>query len=281
MKISVRKLFSSKSKKEKQSNVRYQKYIPHVCIVSICVVLIAAGVGIIFTRQIEDTAARNEYEQLRDLFFSPAASQEQNPEQRPEIENTTSETGYTIPEIEEDEPDNLSLLLMEELAMINEDLIGWISIENYIEYPVVRGTDNDKYIHTTFSGERNRAGAIFMDYRNHGGFDDHTVILFGHLTGNGTMFAPLVNYINRSFLQENPIITITTRDGEILHYRIFYAKKTDAWDVAYETGFTGNTQAAPAFPDAPANASHFLMLSTCAPGDDKNERILVFAALDD
>jgi len=273
----VRKLFSSKSKRKKQSNVRYRKYIPHVCIVFVCVGLIAVGAWVIFSGQIEDATARNEYEQLRDIFMSPPDSQMQHPDN----EDTDTEAEDVGPETGENEPDNLSLLSMEELARINDDFIGWISIENHIEYPVVRGTDNDKYIHITFSGERNRAGAIFMDYRNRGGFDDRITILFGHRTRDGTMFSPLLNYTNRSFLQENPLITITTRNGDILTYRIFAAKRTDAWDVAYEAGFSGNTQAAPAFPGAPANATRFLLLSTCSSSEDRNERILVFAALDD
>jgi len=93
------------------------------------------------------------------------------------------------------------------------------------------------------------------------------------------MFSPLVNYLDRSFLQENPIITITTRDGNELTYRVFSAIQTDAWDEAYEIGFINPTSAVSVFPNAPVNASRFLLLSTCTPSSDRDERIIVFASL--
>lgn len=269
----MQKLFRSKSEDDDQTNVRYRKYIPHVCVVFVCVALIVVGLIIIFAGKAEDDSAGDEYAHLREIFANSPGSQGQHAGD--EIDDPGNQDAH------DEDADSLGLLPIEELIKMNEDFIGWISIKGHIEYPVVRGLDNDKYIYTTFSGESNKAGAIFMDYRNEGGFDDHITILFGHRMRNGTMFAPLVNYINRSFLQENQIINITTRDGEILTYKIFAAKKTDAWDAFYEIGFSGNTPPASLFPDAPENASRFLLLSTCTASDDRNERILVFAYLDD
>ena len=120
-----------------------------------------------------------------------------------------------------------------------------------------------------------------MDNRNRNGFDDHVAILFGHRMRDGTMFSPLLNYQSRSFMQENPTITITTREGNELTYWIFAAKKTDAWDPAYDIGFTNSAGAAETFPNTPANASRFLLLSTCTPSSDIDERFIVFAALAD
>ena len=120
-----------------------------------------------------------------------------------------------------------------------------------------------------------------MDYRNREGFDSYVTILFGHRTRDRTMFSPLVNYLDKSFLQENPLITITTRDGDELTYTIFAAKLTDAWDRAYEISFSDSSRAASVFPNAPADASRFLLLSTCTPSSDREERIIVYAALND
>ena len=285
----MRKLFSSKGKrkvnkhggtdKNRSPVSRLRKYIIPACIITVCAGLIGAGLWWIFIYESEDAAARNEYDELREIFMSPPEPVEQpsdNIEQEPEEEIEEEDSG-----IIEEEAEIVERLSMDELARINPDLTGWISIEDHIEYPVVRGTNNDRYMSITFSGERNRAGAIFMDFRNRNGFDDKIAILFGHRTRDGTMFSPLVNYLDRSFLQENPIITITTRDGEELTYRIFSARLTDAWDTSYELSFSNPDRAASSFPNVPPGASRFLLLSTCTPSSDRDERIIVFAALEE
>jgi len=263
----MRKLFSRKGKRE-SNKTRLRKYMLNICIITVCAGLAAFGVWRIFIFESEDYAARKEYQELREIFFTTPEPPEptEPPEHSPEdIED----------DIEEEENNNL-----DELARINPDFVGWISIENHIEYPVVRGVNNDRYMYTTFSGERNSAGSIFMDFRNRAGFDEYVTILFGHRARDGTMFSPLVNYLDRTFLQENSKITITTRAGEVLTYRIFSSKLTDAWDTTYELIFSDSSKAARAFPNAPADTSRFLLLSTCTPSNDRDERIIIFAALE-
>ena len=47
----------------------------------------------------------------------------------------------------------------------NPNYVGWLRIDSTnIDFPIVRGTDNVRYLTTTFRGEENIAGAIFMDY---------------------------------------------------------------------------------------------------------------------
>ncbi len=57
--------------------------------------------------------------------------------------------------------------------------------------------DNDKYLHTLASGEKNLLGAVFMDYRNES-LDDNLVLIYAHTTNNGTMFGSL------NLFKENP-----------------------------------------------------------------------------
>jgi len=213
---------------------------------------------------VEDAVARDEYEQLRESF--PEIAGEHTP----------------IPEEPEEEDDEFDLrnLSLDELAAINGDFVGWINANNNsIDYPVVRGRDNVRYINTTFFGSRNTAGTIFMDYRHTRGFDEHVTILYGHYTRDGSMFSSLINYLNETHRRNNPNITITTRDGRKLTYRVFAARMTNAWDEAYSIGINDSARAAEVFPNVPANASRFLLLSTCTRSADEDERILVFAAL--
>ncbi|WP_311487226.1 class B sortase [uncultured Anaerococcus sp.] len=86
----------------------------------------------------------------------------------------------------------------ENLAKINPDIFAWIrSDEGRIDYPLVKGVDNDKYLHTLASGDKNYLGAVFMDYRNES-LDDALVLIYAHTTNNGTMFGSL------NVFKENP-----------------------------------------------------------------------------
>ena len=162
------------------------------------------------------------------------------------------------------------------LSEINPDYVGWITIDNTsIDYPVVQGIDNHKYLNTTFTGERYRAGTIFMDYRIKNGFDSTLVLLHGHNMRDGTMFAGL----NHGLVNE--YITIVTQGRELLTYRIISVKVTDDNDPAYE--LIGRDKQAildyMARINAPSGVDRFLVLSTCTGRTDEIGRLLVFATL--
>ena len=246
----------------------YKRYIPYICLVAVGVFFITVGIRELLTGQRESAAARDEYDQLQEVF-------EDIVNQETPVIDDDEEPAESVDE-EEKEVERPPTL--EELARMNRDFIGWISVKDLIEYPVVRGSDNEKYINTTFTGQQNTAGAIFMDYRHSNGFDETICILYGHHTWDGSMFAPLARYLDQSFLQRNPTITITKPDGKNLTYRIFAAKMTDAWDPAYTVGVSDTAKAAEVFPNVPANASRFMLLSTCTRSRNNDERIFVYAA---
>jgi len=236
-------------------------------------IMATVALRVILGGVIEDADARTEYEQLRESFPAVAA-------QSPSPEFEAEEEFYEVPEgVEEDDDDwDLRNLSLEELNALNNDFVGWITVSPSIDYPVVQGRDNNKYINTTFLGHRNTAGAIFMDYRHADGFDEEVCILYGHNTRDGSMFSALVRYLDQRYLQENPNITITTRDGRRLSYRIFAARFTDAWDIAYTIGVNDTARAFEEFSGAPENINHFLLLSTCTRNANDDERVLIFAA---
>ena len=244
-----------------------RRHIVYASMIVVGVFFAVAALRVILSDVIEDANARSEYDQLREGF--------------PDI------SGQAEDGIEDEDGENaeqeivLQDMSLDELAAINRDFIGWINANNnQIDYPVVRGRDNDRYINTTFFGSRNSAGAIFMDHRHSRGFDENVVILYGHHTRDGSMFTSLVSHLEPGHRSRNPDINILTRDGRRLTYRIFAAKLTDAWDPAYATvGTSDIASAIEAFPNAPANATRFLILSTCTRSNDDDERILVFAAL--
>jgi len=248
-------------------------------------ILATVALQVIIKGFLEDAAARSEYEQLR--VYSPANPTPASPDNSSVTDSNGREEDEENEEDEEEEEEDeaeveyneMRVLSFDELAALNRDFVGWIYIRDHIDYPVVRGSDNSKYINTTFLGRRNTAGTIFMDYRNVNNFEEQVSILYGHNTRDGAMFSSLSNYLNPDFFNRNPNITVTTRDGKALTYKIFAAELTDAWDIAYTIGVTGGARASEVFPNVPENASRFLLLSTCTRSSDDDERILIYAAM--
>ena len=256
-----------------------QKKVLYVSLVILGVVLATVALTVILKDVSEDAAARSEYGQIRDRF--PDISGQANDDDAGNENNENSEGFDEDADLAANEEDARALreLSLDELAAINGDFIGWINAINSIDYPVVRGRDNERYINTTFFGSRNSAGTIFMDYRHARGFDEQVVLLYGHRTRDGSMFTALERYLDSDFMRRNPNINIIKRDGTRLTYTVFAAKVTDAWDPAYTAGVHEAASASEVFPGVPQNASHFLLLSTCTRGNNDDERLLVFAAL--
>lgn len=118
------------------------------------------------------------------------------------------------------------------------DVVGWIDFENMdISYPIMKGADNDEYIRTTYSGESNQAGSIFMEYRNTSDFQDVHTILYGHNMKNGTMFGKLKNYREDDFYPENQYFDIYTTSC-VYRYQIFAYYDIEEDGDVYDISFT-------------------------------------------
>ncbi|MCD7947268.1 MAG: class B sortase [Oscillospiraceae bacterium] len=166
-------------------------------------------------------------------------------------------------------------------AEINPDYSGWLTVAGTdIDYPIVQGEDNSKYLTTTFEGTENKAGAIFMDYRCTDGLDAPHVILYGHNMNDGSMFGGLSRYLEDGYMEQHPEITVTQPEVGTLTYRIFAVRETDTADKAYTLAFA-DEDAFAAFAaelGAPEGTGRMLTLSTCGDGGG-DSRMLVQAAL--
>jgi sortase B len=111
----------------------------------------------------------------------------------------------------------------EEAKAANSDVVGWITVPNTkIDYPVVRGTDNEFYLVHNIEKQKSSYGSIFMDYRNADPLQQRHIILHGHRMKNGTMFHDLNNYKQRSFFEQNRVITLIW-DGVQTKWEVFAA----------------------------------------------------------
>ena len=95
----------------------------------------------------------------------------------------------------------------------NSDIIGWIYCpDTPINYPVVKGKDNNQYLRTDLKGKYLVSGTIFADYRNGNVGADSNYIVYGHNMKNSTMFGTLVKYKEQSYYDAHPILYFLTPD---------------------------------------------------------------------
>jgi len=102
-----------------------------------------------------------------------------------------------------------------ELYALNNDFVGWLSIEGTnIDYPVMHTPDDPEfYLRRNFYKESENAGTLFVDYRNSLNPASTNVIIYGHHMKNKTMFYELMNYQDKSFYEEHKMISFDTLYG--------------------------------------------------------------------
>lgn len=99
------------------------------------------------------------------------------------------------------------------LRRINPEVAGWIRYDAaHIDYPVVRGSDNDKYLYTMFDGRSGGCGTLFIDADISEPFRQFSTIIYGHHMRDGSMFGSLKKLRDPSFCEENPRMKLYTPD---------------------------------------------------------------------
>jgi sortase B len=136
-------------------------------------------------------------------------------------------------------PTNTKAILekFEKLYSENNDLVGWIRIENTaVDYPVLQFIDNAYYLDRDFYGQKSKAGSIFMDYRNEAGAASFNTILYGHHMADGSMFKDLMKYKRADFLENHKIIRFDVLNQEY-EWEIFSVYVTDVEFYYIDTNF--------------------------------------------
>lgn len=110
----------------------------------------------------------------------------------------------------------------------NPDTVGWIQVKDtQIDYPIVQGKDNEKYLHETFLGKKNPSGAVFLDANAKNDFCSDNSIIYGHHMKNGSMFAELLKFRKQSFAETHKISLWTPKKKLKLKVFAAYARKAD------------------------------------------------------
>ena len=200
-------------------------------------------------------------------------------------------TEQTEPPETEGETINYPVVDFDALLEINSDVVAWVCIEDTnINYPVVQGKDNARYLAVMIDGTPNFAGSIFMDYRNEPGFTDQNTVLYGHYLENNTMFTGIKQYTSQEYYESHPDILIMTPERNY-RFEIVAGYVARITDSAWQRTFSSEEEQQQWIEDAisrscfvsavtPEPGDRFLTLSTCS-YEFHNARFVLVAVLKD
>ncbi len=160
-----------------------------------------------------------------------------------------------VPERPESESDLLPWY--QELHDENPDMVGWLQIEGTkINYPVMQtSSDNaNYYLYRDFDKNDSIRGSIYAAEICDVAAPSDNITLFGHNMKDGTMFAYLGNYHDKSTWEKNPLIFFDTLTESHV-YKIFAVFKTSGTD---DVGFAYHLMA-----DAENEEEFNEFVSTC------------------
>lgn len=133
------------------------------------------------------------------------------------------------------------MLQIEKLQEQNSDIVGWIEVEGTnINYPVLQGEDNGYYMNHNYKKEENTYGSIFLDKDYDWSIPSSNLLLYGHNLQNGELFHDILNYKDKSYYEEHPVIRFTTEkeDSEFeiisaFYSRVYYKSETNVFRYYY------------------------------------------------
>lgn len=132
----------------------------------------------------------------------------------------------------------------EPLYRRNQDVVAWLTFtangagttedlfNGAIDNPVVQAKDNDYYLNRDFLGNEDKAGTLFLDYRNQmTTFDnERNVIIYGHNLNSKLMFSRFNLLVSGNVERARTMTTVTldTLYGERVTYKVFAVMVIDA-----------------------------------------------------
>lgn len=175
-------------------------------------------------------------------------------------ENTYAELNNlkpTISKVTNDEVINDEYTTKEqELLSINKDYKMWIFVPNTnIDYPIVKGSDNEFYTTHNFNKEESISGCLFIDSNNNVDIDKN-IVIYGHHMKNETMFHNLNYFKEEEFFYENKINII--KNGEMHEYRPFSVYVIPEDEAVFNMSFTDNNNDYKMYLESLKSKSYFL-----------------------
>lgn len=132
-------------------------------------------------------------------------------------------------------PDKGDTIDWKKLKKINDEIVGWIEMDNTkIDYPVLWHKADDRnyqfYLNHNYKMESDSFGSIFLDYRCTNGTDSKNTVIHGHHIQDGSFFGDLMKFGgttgNLDFYKKTPTIEFDTPKSQGT-YKIISVFKTN------------------------------------------------------
>lgn len=216
-----------------------------------------------------------------DKEFKDATREVQEKFEREELKTPDSKVD------EKEKRNREAIKKIEDLRKEYPSIVGWIRVGGTeIDYPIVKGSDNDYYLNHNYKDEYNVFGAIFMDYRNDENFSDQNTIIYGHNNVRAGNFKDLHKYEEEGFFAEDRFIEIYSLDG-FKKYKVFAVYNASPYDKFRSPSYSEEEGANLLSyikgknivdGEIPNKLEDLLTLQTCSPGDT---RLVVQAKLEE
>ena len=130
---------------------------------------------------------------------------------------------------------------------LNEDMVGWVKVEGTkIDYPVLQSLYSPNfYLTHDFDKKKSVYGAPYVAEECDLTQDCPNILVYGHHMKNGSMFAALDGYLDKSFYEEHPIVQFDTMDsyGDYQVMAVFSMSAVDQNNPLYSWISAGNEEA--------------------------------------
>ena len=256
-------------------------------LITFALVIAVAGSGFWLVHYfIDSREQRQTYETLAEEFVL-----ESTPSVRPESSSSLVSSVDAGVEDVNSPVDNLDAPPRHDLAALaaeNPDCAGWVTIpDTGIDYPIMWTPDDpEHYLRRDFYGESASGGTPFLDGRNLAEAENQNLILYGHNMMDGSMFKPLISYLEPNFRETHKDIFLE-QNGKQYRYKVLAVVETSVDSSIYRYTGLGDPEKESAFRSALFGAADlevihhtegYLTLSTCN-DQGGNSRVLVIAAL--
>ena len=178
-----------------------------------------------------------------------------------------------------------------DLETINSDYQLWLyAPATPIDYPVAQCRNNSYYLDHLLNRKSNRAGTLFIDYRNLPDLKDPNTIIYGHHMRDSSMFHSLTDFETPGFFQAHPFM-VAVLEKEIYVIEIFSGYVTDSRDHCYDLAISDEADMVAfvekaerksnfdAYVDIDCRKDRLVTLSTCA-YNFENARYVAIGRLD-
>ena len=255
-------------------------------LITFALVIAVAGSGFWLAHYFIDSREQKEtYETLAEEFVLESTP---TPESNTPTENSSATENSSEP------AESVSLTTapprhdLAALAVENPDCVGWLTIPNTeIDYPVMHTpNDPEHYLRRDFYGESASGGTPFLDRRNLAEAENQNLIVYGHNMMDGSMFKPLINYLDADFQAAHRDIFLEL-NGKQYHYEVLAVVETSVDSPLYRYTELGDAEKESAFRSTLFGAADlevihhtegYLTLSTCN-DQGGDSRVLVIASL--